>query len=88
MARGIFDLCCGMRTLLRHVGSSSLTKDRTWASCIGSVESLPLDPQGSPSASFLQLPAWAAVMEPSVQTMSLLMLFLSMGTFVVPNVGL
>ena len=31
-----------------HVGSSSPTRDRTWAPCIGSMESYPLDHQGSP----------------------------------------
>ena len=36
-------LSCGM-----HVGSSSLTRGRTQASCIGSPESSPLCPQGSP----------------------------------------
>ncbi|XP_060164404.1 protein archease isoform X2 [Globicephala melas] len=43
-------LSCGMWTLScsMHVGSSSLTSDRTWAPCIGSVESHPLDHQGSP----------------------------------------
>ena len=34
---------------LQHVGSSSLTRDRTWAPCIGSPEFQPLDYQGSPS---------------------------------------
>ena len=35
-------LSCGMWALwssLQHVGSSSLTRDRTWAICIGSMES-------------------------------------------------
>lgn len=50
--------------------------------------SLPLDHQGSPSASFLKLPAWVVVMKPGVQKTSLFTLFLSMGTSVVPNVGL
>ncbi|XP_057413461.1 protein archease isoform X1 [Balaenoptera acutorostrata] len=42
-------LSCGMWTLScsMHAGSSSLTSDRTWALCIGSVESHPLDHQGS-----------------------------------------
>ena len=41
---------CGMRTLScsMHVGSSSPTRDATQAPCIGSVESYPLDHQGSP----------------------------------------
>ena len=34
---------CGM-----HVGSSSPTRERTWAPCIVSSESYPLDHQGSP----------------------------------------
>ena len=46
MAHGIFNLGCDMRTLeLRPVGSSSLARDRTPASCSGSVESQPLDHQ-------------------------------------------
>ena len=32
--------CCNMQALwLKHVGSSSLTRDRTWAPCIGNAES-------------------------------------------------
>ena len=48
-------LSCGMRTLScgMHVGSSSLTRDRTWAPCIGSAESYPLHHQGSPTAESL-----------------------------------
>ena len=54
-------LSCGM-----HVGSSSLTRDRTLAPCIGSVESYPLDHQGSPphyiySSYFLNLPQTVTV---------------------------
>ena len=43
-------LSCGMRTLScrMHEGSSSPTRDRTRVPCIGSVESYPLDHQGSP----------------------------------------
>ena len=43
-------LSCGMRTLSCgiHVGSNSLTRDRTWAPCVGSAESYPLCHQGSP----------------------------------------
>ena len=33
---------------LQHVGSSSLIRNGTWAPCIGSSESQPLDTQGSP----------------------------------------
>ena len=40
---------CGMQTQFWHVGSSSLTRDRTQASCIRSLESQPLDDQGSSS---------------------------------------
>ena len=42
-------LSCGTRDLLcdMHVESSSPTRDRTRAPCIGSVESYPLDHQGS-----------------------------------------
>ena len=46
---GTQDLRCQVRDpQLRHVGSSSLTRDRTQAPCIGSSESQPLDHQGSP----------------------------------------
>ena len=38
--------CSGSQ--LQHVGSSSLTRDRTWAPCTGSSESQPLDHQGIP----------------------------------------
>ena len=43
-------LSCGMQTpsCSMHVGSSSLTRDRTWAPCVGSVEYYPLCHQGSP----------------------------------------
>ena len=48
---------CGMRTLSCdvHVGSSALTRDRTWAPCIGSAESSPLCHQGSPLPLILAL---------------------------------
>ena len=50
---GIFS--CGMQTLScsTHAGSSSLTRDRTWAPCIDSAESYPLDCQASPRTVFL-----------------------------------
>ena len=35
-------------SLLQHVGSSSLTRNKTWAPCIGRLESQSLDHQGSP----------------------------------------
>ena len=38
---------CGM-----HVGSGSLTRDQTWAPCIGNEESYPLHHQGCPSLSY------------------------------------
>ena len=40
---------CGMRTPScgMHAGSSSLTRDRTQAPCTGSMDSYPLDHQGS-----------------------------------------
>ena len=41
------------RSQLWHVRSSSLTRDQTWAPCIRSAESQPLDHQGSPSNSVL-----------------------------------
>ena len=48
---GTRDLRCGMRALScgMHAGSSSPTRDRTWAPCIESMESYPPDHQGSPS---------------------------------------
>ena len=44
-----------MRTLScgTHVGSSSLTRDRTRAPCIGSTESYPLHHQGCPHSHLL-----------------------------------
>ena len=57
-ARGIFVaaclvaicglLSCGMQTLScsMHVGSSSLTRDQTWAPCIGNMGVSPTGPQG------------------------------------------
>ena len=38
-----------------HGGSSSPARDRTWAPCIGSVESYPLDHQGSPQDNSLKM---------------------------------
>ena len=38
-----------------YVGSSSLTRDRTQAPCIGSMESYPLCHQGSPPSYFFKL---------------------------------
>ena len=46
--------------LLQHVGSTFLTTHQTWTPCVGSVESKPLDNQGSPH-NFLEqwsLPRW------------------------------
>ena len=42
LAVTIRGLSCGMR------GLSSSTRDQTWALCIGSTDSFPLDHQGSP----------------------------------------
>ena len=42
--------CTGSQ--LRHMGSSSLTRDRTWVPCIGSKESQPVDHQGRPCEYF------------------------------------
>ena len=49
-------LSCGMQVLScsRHVGSSSLTRDGTQISCTGSMESYPVDHQGSPRKAFLK----------------------------------
>ena len=41
---------------LQHERSRSLTRARTWASCIGGIESQPLDCQGSPLKGFLMYP--------------------------------
>ena len=48
-------VACGILVVARillsygmHTGSSSPTRDRAWAACIGSTESYPLDHQGSP----------------------------------------
>ena len=44
--------CTGFQ--MQHEGSSSLTRDQTWAPCSGSVESPLLDPQATPrGAQFL-----------------------------------
>ena len=40
---------------LEHMQSSSLTRDQTWATCIGGGESQPLDHQGSPHIFLIQL---------------------------------
>ena len=40
------------RPSLPHAGSSSLTRDRTWAPCIGNTKSQPLGHQGSPYLDF------------------------------------
>ena len=54
----LFYLCrvlvvaCGLLSCGMHAGSSSPTRDRTWAPCIGSVESYPLGHQGSPRGVF------------------------------------
>ena len=37
-----------------HAGSSSLTRNRTQAPCIGSMESYPLDHQGSPEINYFK----------------------------------
>ena len=41
-------VACKVLTCDMHLQSSSPTRDRTQASCIGSMESYPLDHQGSP----------------------------------------
>ena len=52
VALGIF-LVCNMQDLqLLHVGSGSLSRDRSQGPCFGSAESQPLDHQGSPSSFF------------------------------------
>ena len=48
---GMRDLLVVARRLLScamHAGSSYPTREQTWAPCTGSVESYPLDHQGSP----------------------------------------
>ena len=50
----VLGLGCGTQNLqLQHVGSGSGTRGRTQAPCIGSVESQPLDRQGSPCSELL-----------------------------------
>ena len=51
-------LSCDMQALScgTHAGSSSPTRDQTWAPCIRSAESYPLDHQGSPNFYFLKPP--------------------------------
>lgn len=47
--------CCMQDLYLWYVGSSSPTKDRIWAPCIGSSDSEPLDHQASPQTQFLTI---------------------------------
>ena len=55
----LLGLSCGMQDLqLRHVGSSSLTRDGTQALCIGSMESWSLIHQGSPVLLSFFLPSF------------------------------
>ena len=49
----IFTLHCGMRDFQWHLGSNSLTRDRTQAPYIGSAEFQPLNHQGSPKFGFI-----------------------------------
>ena len=42
------NLCGSAGSQLWHTGSSFLTRDRTWAPCLGNAESEPLHHQGSP----------------------------------------
>ena len=44
----IFNVIVCTRSLLQHVGSSSLTRVQTWARCIGSMKTQPLDHLGNP----------------------------------------
>ena len=55
-ALGIFDLHCSMRNIwLSHVAPSSLIRNQTQAPCTESLDSQPLDQQGSPIIRFLKL---------------------------------
>ena len=49
VAGGLIVVACRLLSCSMHVGSSSLTRDRTQSLCIGSMEFYPLDHQGSPS---------------------------------------
>ena len=42
----IFNCSTGTLSYLRHVGGRPLTRDRTWATCIGNTESQSLDHHG------------------------------------------
>ena len=62
---------CGLLSCGMHAGSSSPTRDRTWAPCTGSSESYPLDHRGSPPFFFygpqrLQTPPSSDILRPSV----------------------
>ena len=49
----VLGLSCSKQDFqLQNVGCSSLTRDGTWPPCIGSLESQPLDHQGSPRVKF------------------------------------
>ena len=52
-ASGIFVVACELFSCGIHVGSTSPTRDRTRAPCIGSAESYVLDHQGSPGSFFI-----------------------------------
>ena len=47
-------MACGIFSRGMRARSSSLTRDRSRAPCIGSAESYPLDHQGSPFLQFLK----------------------------------
>ena len=61
LSRGMRTLSCSM-----HVRSSSLTRDRTRAPCIGSTESYPLCHQGSPAFYDFYYIAYLSVSQGSV----------------------
>ena len=59
-------LRCSMQGLwLRRVGSSPLTRHLSWAPCIGSTESWPLDPQGRPIRAWFYAGTWSSQAESS-----------------------
>ena len=51
-ACGLLVAACGLLSCGMHVGSNSPTRDQTQVPCTGSVESYPLDHQGSPANIF------------------------------------
>ena len=61
-------MMCGLPGCCMHVGSSSLTRDRTWVPCFGSVEFLATGPPGkSLDWGFLRVVLTSLSLSPQIQ---------------------